>query len=115
MSLTVKAIIALGLCVPLLLSIPFLESNHIVIDCNLRSVIDKHCNYNLLEPEPPKTHVPMPSPKERQHQHTEDTKCNLKEKKVLLLELIDTCHTCLKESGLKDSDPVKSPDISALI
>ena len=49
-SMTVKAVIAPGLCVPLLLSIPFLESNHIVIDCNLHTVIDKCCNYNLLNP-----------------------------------------------------------------
>src|SRR5262245_49479110 len=40
-SVTLKAIIAPGLCVPLLLGVPFLESNHIVIDCNSRTVIDK--------------------------------------------------------------------------
>jgi hypothetical protein len=59
-----KAIIALGLCVPLLLSIPFLEANHIVIDCNLHTVIDKCCNYDLLNPEIIKPRVPPPPPKE---------------------------------------------------
>jgi hypothetical protein len=61
-SITLKAIIAPGLCVPILLGIPFLESNHIVIDCNLHTVIDKHCNYNLLNSEPVTPPVP-PSPK----------------------------------------------------
>jgi hypothetical protein len=67
-SITIKAIIAPGLCVSLLLSIPFLESNHVVIDCNLHTVIDKRCNYDLLNPPPPTPHIPKPPPKEVRQQ-----------------------------------------------
>jgi hypothetical protein len=114
-SITLKAIIAPGLCVPILLGIPFLESNYIVIDCSLRTVIDKRCNYNLLDPEPVTARVPPPSPKERRRARTEEKKWNLKEKKVMFLELIDTVRTRLKESGRKRSEPVKKPNVAALI
>jgi hypothetical protein len=48
-------------------------------------------------------------------QRTEAKKRNRKEKKVLFLELIDTCHTRLQESGQADSDLVNTPNIATLI
>jgi hypothetical protein len=114
-SITIKAIIVPGLCVPLLLGIPFLESNHIVIDCNLCTVIDKCCNYDLLSPAPITPHLPIPHPKEVHREWKEQKKRHLAEKKVLFLELIDMCHSCLQESHRIDSEPVKTPDVAALI
>ena len=51
----VRAIIAPWLCTPLLLGGPFLSHNHIVIDHELRTCINKDTGYNLLNPpSPPK-------------------------------------------------------------
>lgn len=49
-SRTVHAIIAPNLCTPLLLGGPFLAHNKIVIDHELRTVIAKDDNYDLLNP-----------------------------------------------------------------
>jgi len=59
---TVCAIVAPGLCSPVILGIPFLSHNQIVIDHAARTVIDKKCGFDLLHPTAP----PMPPPpKER--------------------------------------------------
>jgi hypothetical protein len=46
----VKAIITPGLCVPLLLGLPFLSANNIVADFAACTAIDKTCDYDLLNP-----------------------------------------------------------------
>ncbi|KAG1793834.1 uncharacterized protein HD556DRAFT_1191829, partial [Suillus plorans] len=49
---TVRAIIAPNLCTSLLLGGPFLAHNKIVIDHELRTVVSKDSNYDLLNPPP---------------------------------------------------------------
>ncbi|GLB45211.1 putative retrotransposable element tf2 155 kda protein type 1-like [Lyophyllum shimeji] len=50
---TVRALIAPNLCASLILGLPFLTHNHLVIDHAERSIVDKRCNYNLLNPVTP--------------------------------------------------------------
>jgi hypothetical protein len=50
---TVKALIAPGLCSPIILGLPFLERNKIVVDHELRTAISKIGNFDLLNPTPP--------------------------------------------------------------
>ena len=45
-----KAIIALNLCVPIILSGPILSFNQLVIDHDLSTCTDKKTGYNLLNP-----------------------------------------------------------------
>ena len=47
---TIKAIVTLHLCVPLLLQLPFLAVNHIVADFVAQTPIDECCNFDLLTP-----------------------------------------------------------------
>ncbi|KAF8210838.1 hypothetical protein K438DRAFT_1959055 [Mycena galopus ATCC 62051] len=47
---TVRALISSSLCAPVILGLPFLTRNSIVVDHADRTVIDKCCNYNLLDP-----------------------------------------------------------------
>jgi hypothetical protein len=54
---TVRAIVAPGLCSPVILSLPFLTHNHIVIDHEACTAIDKSTGFDLLHPTAP----PAPS------------------------------------------------------
>ncbi|KAG6331633.1 hypothetical protein ID866_7458 [Astraeus odoratus] len=49
-SCTVHAVIAPGLCTPLLLGGPFLSHNHFIIDHELHTCINKDTGYDLLNP-----------------------------------------------------------------
>ena len=51
-SKTVRAVIAPSLCAPVILGTPFLAHNNIVIDHAARTVIDKMCGFDLLNPKP---------------------------------------------------------------
>ena len=53
-SSTFRAKVNTGLPVPLLLGMPFLSSQHIVIDSNARTAKDKRSGYDLLNPQIPK-------------------------------------------------------------
>jgi hypothetical protein len=57
-SKSVRAIVAPGLCSPIILGLPFLSHNNIVIDHAARTAIDKNSNFDLLNPLPP----PAPPP-----------------------------------------------------
>jgi hypothetical protein len=81
----IQAIIAPNLCMPLILSIPFLLHNNIVMDHALCSCVDKKSGYNLINPRivlplPPKT-LPMTKRKESK-----------KNKKNYLKELKKSAH-----------------------
>ncbi|KAJ7823765.1 hypothetical protein B0H13DRAFT_1484103, partial [Mycena leptocephala] len=43
-----RAKVNIGLCVPLILGMPFLSAEHIVIDSAERSAIDKRTGFDLL-------------------------------------------------------------------
>ena len=84
-SKTVHAVIAPSLCVPVLLGLPFLAHNKIVIDHDTRTVIDKTCGFDLLNPTPP----PAPKPPK---QKLKDFFCKLKDdRKLLVAELKMVC------------------------
>ena len=53
-SKSVTALIAPGLCVPVILGLPFLIHNCIVTDHAAHTCIDKNLNYDLLNPLPVK-------------------------------------------------------------
>ena len=59
-SRTVYAIIAPGLCMPVIFGLPFLEYNGIVADHSLRSCIHKQTGYNLINPVLPSPPKPPP-------------------------------------------------------
>ena len=66
----VKAVLCPNLCVLLLLGLPFLERNHILIDFEERTCIDKTTKYDLLNPVVPKPKCPKPLLKERKSGNT---------------------------------------------
>lgn len=49
---SVRVVIALNLCSPIILGLPFLSHNQIVVDAELCTVIRKDSNINLLHPVP---------------------------------------------------------------
>jgi len=62
---TCRAILAPNLSVPLLLGGPFLASNSLVIDHELRTCIDKKCGFDLLNPVSIRKSVVKPKPRFR--------------------------------------------------
>ncbi|KAF9071428.1 hypothetical protein BDP27DRAFT_1419004 [Rhodocollybia butyracea] len=56
---TVHTKINNGLCIPLILGMPFLTSEHIVIDAQARTAVDKRVGYDLMNPV---VHPPRPPP-----------------------------------------------------
>ena len=67
-SMVFQAKVNIGLPVPLILGMPFLSSQHIVIDSESQTAKDKHTGYDLLNPEIPTRNwapervVPPPTP-----------------------------------------------------
>ena len=59
-SRTVYAVIAPGLCMPIIFRLPFLEFNGIVANHSLRSCIHKKTGYNLINPVLPSPPKPPP-------------------------------------------------------
>ncbi|KIJ24709.1 hypothetical protein M422DRAFT_274461 [Sphaerobolus stellatus SS14] len=67
---TFRAKVNTGLPIPLILGLPFLATEHIVIDVNLRTAIDKRTGYDLISPPllpappmAPPYAPPLPTPK----------------------------------------------------
>ena len=90
-SKTVHAIIAPGLCMPVILGLLFLTHNDIVTNHKERSCIDKKTGYNLMNPTPV---VPPPPP----WMHAKDQiKFTKAAKKVTLAELTAVYQKCIKE------------------
>jgi hypothetical protein len=58
-SKTIRAIVAPGLCSPVLLGMPFLSHNHIVINHEARTAVDKSTGFDLLHPLPPPHLLPL--------------------------------------------------------
>ena len=93
-SKTVRALIAPGLCMPMILGLPFLIHNTIVIDHAARSCVDKSTNYNLLNPSPI---LPPPPRKPCLHKQIKETKAD---KKIVLAELLLVCNDRFKDRKL---------------
>ncbi|KAJ3993281.1 hypothetical protein F5050DRAFT_1577985, partial [Lentinula boryana] len=49
-SRSVRALIVPSLCSPMILGLPFLTFNNLVMDYSARTVIDKSCGFDLLNP-----------------------------------------------------------------
>jgi hypothetical protein len=86
-SRTVYAIIAPGLCMPIIFGLPFLEFNGIISDHSLRACIHKKTGYNLINPVIPPPQPPL-KPKLK-----EQLKANRRFKAEALKELITTFDT----------------------
>ena len=84
-SKTIHAIIALGLCMPVILGLPFLIHNDIITDHMERSCIDKKMGYNFLNPA---RVFPPPPPRKRATDQIRITKST---KKAVLTELKEVC------------------------
>lgn len=111
-SCTVHAIIAPGLCMSIILGLPFLEHNKIVADYADCSCIDKKTGYNILNPleiVPPLLPPPPSSPKLREQAHF------LKNaKKLALCELLLVCKQCVHDKKLHFED-IKDVNVVASI
>ena len=83
----VSAFVAPGLCMPIILGLPFLEKNKIVCDHELHTCVHKPSGYNLLNPTARK---PWPLPKPRLCEQIRETK---NDERVVLHELIDIVTT----------------------
>src|SRR5277367_4221620 len=103
----VRALLAPGLCTPIIFGLPFLSHNHIITDHELRSCVDKKNGYNLLHPTPVSPLITPPSPKIKREQIK-------KQKKLALSELKAVCAArwLLIQPTL---EPVKEMDIAAAI
>ena len=84
-SKVIHAIVAPGLCMPLILGLPFLIHNNIVTDHAQWSCIDKMTGYNIMNPSLVK---PPPPPRKRLKEQIKDAKAT---KKLVLAELGAVC------------------------
>jgi hypothetical protein len=86
-SKTVHAVIALSLCAPVILGLPFLSHNNIMIDHSARTVIDKMTGFDLLHPPlPPTPKIPKLKLKEFFLQLKADRALMLAELKMVCAE-----------------------------
>jgi len=106
-SKTIYAIVAPGLCMPIILGLPFLIHNDIVTDHAARSCIDKKTGYNILHP------VITPPPTKRKCAK-EQIKFMKAAKKLALTELTEVCRKRMAEKKLTFEE-VKDVDIVAAI
>jgi len=103
-----KAIVTPGLCLPVILGLPWLEKNFIVTDHAAQTCIDKRNSYDLLNPP---VIVPPPPPKPRMREQIKATKVD---KKLVLTELMVVCHDRLRNTKLKPEE-VKEFNVAGAI
>lgn len=103
-SKTVRAVIAPGLCAPVILGLPFLAHNNIVVDHASRTAIDKLTGFDLLNPKAPP--APLP-PKNKLKDFFRDLK---RDRKLMVAELKMVCaeRRC-KIVGLMENVQVVDP------
>jgi hypothetical protein len=89
-SKTVKALVTLRLCAPIILRLPWLIHNSIVTDHMAHTCIDKKTSYDLLNPP---TVIPPPPHKLCLHEQIKEMKAD---KKLMLAELMMVCNDRLK-------------------
>jgi hypothetical protein len=106
-SRTIKAVVTPNLCVPLLLGLPFLAVNHIVADFVAHTAIDKHCNFDLLNP-------PSVVKPKKFIEPTMSVVNVRREKKSMLEELVLVCKEHLK-CGKGVPEIVKLLNIAAMV
>ena len=99
-SKSVRAIVAPGLCAPVILGLPFLSHNNIIIDHSNRTAIDKSMGFDLLNPIAP---PPPPPPKKKLKDFYNELHIN---RKLLMAELKMVCAERLCMNMHKD-EPVQ--------
>jgi hypothetical protein len=106
-SCTVKAVVTLNLCVPILLRIPFLTANCIVTDFKDRTAIDKMNGYDLLNTKVIERPKSQPDPRK--------VITDMKKNKCLMLtELVEVCKLCLADGKMVPKF-VKPLDVAGMI
>ena len=104
----IHALVAPGLCMPIILGLPFLVHNDIVTNHAERSCVDKKTGYNFLNPAPVS---PPPPP----HMHAkEQIKFTKVAKKEVFAELTEMCCKCMEDNKLTFEE-VKDVDVIAAI
>jgi hypothetical protein len=107
---SVHAIIAPGLCAPVILGLPFLESNRIVIDHELHTTLSKDSSYDLLNPDLFKQ--PSTKPKNSLCESLRSTSVKHKD---LLTELKHNCDSIICPRIDATSERVKPFDVVGAI
>ncbi|KAJ3991084.1 hypothetical protein F5050DRAFT_1538697, partial [Lentinula boryana] len=85
-SRTVRALVVPFLCSPMILGLPFLAHNNLVTDYSARTVIDKSCNFDLLNPVVPKPVAPVIPPAKRRQMLFKAQQDLLKLKKAIFAQ-----------------------------
>jgi len=105
---TVCAIVAPGLCAPVILGLPFLVHNTIVIDHATRTTIDKCTGFDLLHPTPPvkryATYNARDFSRKLQHHHA-----------AMIAKLKVVCRTHRAQLHSDSNSPVRPINILAAI
>jgi hypothetical protein len=91
-SKTARAIVAPGLCSPMILGLPFLSHNNIVVNASTRTVIDKKCGFDLLHPVAP---APPPPMKKKLRMFFTELQ---EDQKLMVTELNMVCHDRLQNT-----------------
>ena len=107
-SKSVKALITPGLCMPVILGLPFLMHNTIVVDHSNHTCVDKCANYDLLNP--PLIAPPQP-PKPHLKEQLKEPKAD---KKLVLAELLLVCNDQFKNPKLHPELVENFNDIAAI-
>jgi len=90
-SVSLHALVASGLCAPLILGLPFLESNALLADFEHQTLVDKRTNINILAAIP-RPHKQKFVPLSKQIQQLRA------ERKALLVELKVVCVLCHEQN-----------------
>jgi len=104
----IHALVAPGLCMPIILGLLFLIHNDIVTDHAERSCVDKKTGYNFLNPAPVS---PPPPPRMHAKEQIRFTKAA---KKEVLAELTEVCRKRVADNKLT-FEKVKDVDVIAAI
>jgi hypothetical protein len=107
-SKSVRTVIAPGLCAPMILSLPFLAHIDIVVDASARTVIDKKCNFDLLNPVAP---PPPPAPKMKLREFFKELQAD---RKLMVAELKMVCFDIRRDLEYK-LEEVKQVDKVAAV
>jgi hypothetical protein len=109
-STTVRALIAPGLCAPVILGLPWLACNHIVVDHSARTAADKRYKYDLLNPPPlPEAKPPCIKLRDRMKKTKADHI-------LLAAELKEVCHKRQKETiDSNQFETIKEVDVIAAV
>ena len=106
-SKTMRAIVAPGLCAPMILGLPFLKHNDIIVDASACTAIDKKSAFNLLNPV-----IPIkPVSKQKLKDYFEELQADRK-RMVTKLKLVCQERKCMT---MHSFEAVKPVDIVAAI